>query len=667
MIQRILVANRGEIACRVLRTIRSMGLEGVAVFSDADSNAPHVHESHKAIHIGAAPATESYLDMEAIIRAAKQTECDAVHPGYGFLSENAKFAERCTEADLIFIGPSAAAIEIMGNKAESKRQMLQAGVPCVPGYEGEDQQDEAMFAAADRIGFPLMVKAAAGGGGRGMRIVHTAAELPNALSRARSEALNAFGSEELILERAVQSPRHVEIQVFADRGGQTIHLGERDCSVQRRHQKVLEESPCPVMTEELRARMGAAAVAVAKAIQYEGAGTVEFLLDATGEFYFLEMNTRLQVEHPVTEMVTGQDLVEWQIRVANGEPLPMTQEDVVLTGHAIEARLYAEDPAQDFLPSTGPVYRWSVPSGQGVRVDSGVASGGEVSAFYDPMVAKVIAHGPTRAVALQRLTCALKQTLLFGPQNNRSFLVQALQHPVFSAGEATTDFIAKHLSEGDARSVTHATHWPVIAAVLMQELDAATQRQQSLKPRLALHNWQSGYPLARRIPLEYDDQETEVELRARGCDYSLTVGDSTTVVSLSQPLELDDSRVSLLIDGLPTEVDFHRPSPDQIWLQCAGESKRVVDLSQVSNAAADAANSGDIRAPMHGVVISIAVQPGDTVQSGQGLAVLEAMKMQHELVSPVNGTVVAVSTTQGKQVAADDLLIQVAASEPDPD
>ncbi|MEM7459839.1 MAG: acetyl-CoA carboxylase biotin carboxylase subunit, partial [Pseudomonadota bacterium] len=442
-ISKILIANRGEIACRVMRTAKALGIKTVAVYSDADAGAPHTQLADEAVHIGASPVGESYLVIDKIIAAAQATNAYAVHPGYGFLSENAAFAKACAEHDLIFIGPPELAIEVMGDKARSKRAMLEAGVPCIPGYQDEDQSDATLIAAAKTIGLPVMVKAAAGGGGRGMRLVHKAKGIENAIKLARSEAENAFGSGVLIIEKAVRKPRHVEIQIFADAHGNVLHLGERDCSVQRRHQKVIEEAPCPVMTPELRAEMGAAAVTAARAVDYRGAGTVEFLLDADGAFYFLEMNTRLQVEHPVTEEVTGLDLVALQIAVAEGRALPLTQDDVQLTGHAIEVRLYTEDPENDFMPSTGRVLHWAPPEGEGIRVDDGIETRSDVSPFYDAMVAKIIAKGDTRPEALRRLRAALESTALFGPATNRDFLIDALSQPEFAEGAATTAFIAE--------------------------------------------------------------------------------------------------------------------------------------------------------------------------------------------------------------------------------
>jgi geranyl-CoA carboxylase alpha subunit len=410
----ILVANRGEIAVRVIRSAQQQGYRTIAVYSEADEQAPHVALADEAVLIGPAPVKDSYLDAARILQAARKTGAQAIHPGYGFLSENAEFSRACEEAGVVFIGPAPEAIEIMGNKAASKRRMLEADVPCIPGYQSEDQSDEILLAAAKDIGVPIMVKAAAGGGGRGMRLVTDLAELPVALSSARSEAENAFGSGDLILEKAVMQPRHVEIQIFGDSHGNVIHLGERDCSVQRRHQKVVEEAPCPVMTPELREAMGKSAVNAARSINYVGAGTVEFLLDAQSNFYFLEMNTRLQVEHPVTEMVTGQDLVAMQFHVAQGYALPLVQSEVCLNGHAIEVRLYAEDTRNDFLPATGTAHVWSPPVGEGIRVDHGLRQGQEISPFYDPMIAKIIAWGEDRNIARRRLVRALQTTCLSG-------------------------------------------------------------------------------------------------------------------------------------------------------------------------------------------------------------------------------------------------------------
>ena len=442
---KILIANRGEIALRVIRSARALGYRTVAVYSDADRDARHVSAADQAVHIGAALPAHSYLNIPNIIAAAKTAGADAVHPGYGFLAENEDFARACVDAGLVFIGPSAQAILAMGNKAGAKRLMQAAGVPCVPGYQGEDQSEATLVAEAAKIGFPVMIKATAGGGGRGMRLVHDAASFPDALRSAKSEAQSAFGSPEVILERAIVEPRHIEIQVFADRHGNAIHLGERDCSVQRRHQKVIEEAPSPVVGPELRARMGATAVAAVKAIRYEGAGTLEFLLDAQGSYYFMEMNTRLQVEHPVTEAITGLDLVELQLRVAAGEPLPITQEQVRSHGHAIEVRLCAEDADHGFMPQSGTMALWEMPAS--VRVEHALESGAEISPYYDSMIAKLVSHGADRDEARRKLASALDDTVALGVTTNQTFLANCLRHPVFAAGGATTAFIAAHGEE----------------------------------------------------------------------------------------------------------------------------------------------------------------------------------------------------------------------------
>src|SRR5436190_14612238 len=442
---RVLIANRGEIALRIMRTARRLGYGVVAVYSDADRDALHVREADSAVRIGEALPAQSYLRIDAIIAAAKASGAGAVHPGYGFLAENEDFALACRDAGLVFIGPSPEAIRLMGNKAGAKDIMREAGVPCVPGYQGADQSDAVMLAEAKKIGFPVMIKAVAGGGGRGMRLVTDAAAFPNALRSARSEAQGAFGDPTMILESAIVDPRHIEIQVFGDRYRNAVHLGERDCSVQRRHQKLIEEAPSPAVSPKLRAQMGAVAVSAVKSIGYEGAGTLEFLLDSSGEFYFMEMNTRLQVEHPVTEAITGLDLVELQLRVASGEPLGLVQEDIKFSGHAIEVRLCSEDAGHDFMPQSGTMALWQMPDG--VRVEDALQSGSEIPPFYDSMIAKIICQGATRDEARGKLICALEQTTAFGVITNQSFLISCLRHPAFAAGKATTAFIGKHRGE----------------------------------------------------------------------------------------------------------------------------------------------------------------------------------------------------------------------------
>ena len=652
----ILIANRGEIALRVMRTARALGHRAIAVYSQADANAPHVRFADDAVAIGAAPAAESYLSAESILAAAKEAGAEAIHPGYGFLSENAGFARACREAGLVFIGPPSDAIDLMGNKAAAKRRMIEAGVPCVPGYEGQDQSDDKFAEAAGALGFPVMVKAAAGGGGRGMRLVAAAGELQGALARARQEALSAFGSDELILEKAIVRPRHVEFQVFADTHGTTVHMGERDCSVQRRHQKVIEEAPCPIMTGGLRQRMGAAAVEAARVIGYEGAGTVEFLLGANDEFYFLEMNTRLQVEHPVTEMLTGHDLVALQIAVAQGKPLGFTQDDVRFGGHAIEARLYAEDPGHDFLPSTGTIDLWRAPDMTHVRVDAGIETGGEVSPFYDPMLAKVIAWGETRDAARRRLVDALKETVLLGVANNRDFLVAALETEAFASGAATTAFIEE---EFDARSLQRAApdlEQRAAAAVLhyCTERDTAFGASVGVSP--ALLNWSSSGALHTRYRYASEDRAFDLTVSPAGAA-SFTVSEGERVVDVDVPSGAGVPE-SLRVDGQAAAIETFHLTPSTLYLSTGGET---FTFNRLGGAEADpgAEDGSRVLAPMHGNLTEVLVAPGAKVANGTRLAVLEAMKMQHEITARGDGTVADVACRPGTQVAAGDLLFAI--------
>lgn len=652
----VLVANRGEIACRVIRSAREQGYRTIAVYSEADRGAPHVLMADESACIGPGPVNESYLVIENILAAAARTGAGAIHPGYGFLSENADFASACEEAGLVFIGPSPEAIHLMGNKAEAKRRMIDADVPCVPGYEGDEQSDEALLAAAKDIDLPLMVKAAAGGGGRGMRLVASHDDMANAVQLARAEAESAFGSGELILEKAIVRPRHVEVQVFADNQGNTIHMGERDCSVQRRHQKVVEEAPCPVMTPDLRDRMGAAAVAAAKSIDYRGAGTVEFLLDESGEFYFLEMNTRLQVEHPVTELVTGLDLVALQLQVAQGEPLGLAQEDIELSGHAIEVRLYTEDPAQDFLPTSGTVDLWQPATGDGVRIDDGIRTGQDISPFYDPMVAKVIASGPTREVARKRLIEALQTTILYGPTHNRDFLVACLNNDCFAAGEATTAFIAEQFSEGiDALSPDFSNS--AVAAVLETALGYEQQQAASVIVSPELRNWTSASPLVARKQYAHGETLHDLALLLRGVN-QYRVFDSENVVDI-ELVGMSGNNATLRVDGKQVAAHFYLAAAGKLYVSIDGNSALYRDLVIRDGADDSGGAGGNITAPMHGLLLEIRVAAGDDVKSGQTLAVLEAMKMHYEIVAEADGTVAGVIASAGTQVAADDLLIEI--------
>jgi len=649
----VLIANRGEIACRVMHTAKAMGLKTVAVYSDADADAPHVKMADQAYLLGPAPVGESYLVQEKILNAAKATGAQAIHPGYGFLSENSTFAKACKKAGIVFIGPEPDAIDLMGDKAKSKRRMIKAGVPCVPGYQGEKQDDKTLIAVSKEIGFPIMVKAAAGGGGRGMRFVDNAKALPDAIKDARSEAVNAFGSDVLILERAVQQPRHVEIQVFADKHGNTIHLGERDCSVQRRHQKVLEEAPCPVMTPQLRKAMGASAMKAAKDIGYVGAGTVEFMLDSSGEFFFLEMNTRLQVEHPVTEMVTGLDLVALQIRVARGEELGLIQSDIEMHGHAIEARLYAEDPAADFLPATGPIDLWKPAAGDGIRIDSGIETGGQVHPFYDPMIAKVIAYGTTREEARMKLIGAIKDTAIMGVKTNKRFLIDALSRDTFIKGEATTAFIAENFTDEDLKSGSLPLEDAVTAAVIQYGLsrDAALASTLHIAPNLC--NWSSATKIG--TPYIYDEVRFVVTPQAPE-HYHVSAGEQMLDVHV---LSRSDNDALLSLDGTHIKAQFYSDHEAKIQVSIDGRSHTLVNQAMIMATEADAVGDESVIAPMHGALLEIFVKAGDKVTKGQRLAILEAMKMQHEILAEIDGKVKAVMVEAGAQIAADTLMIEI--------
>ena len=645
----ILIANRGEIACRIIRTAKTMGIRTIAVYSDADAGAVHVKLADEAVHIGPSPVNESYLVIDKIIDAAKATGADAIHPGYGFLSENAAFAKACEATGIIFIGPNIEAIDVMGDKAKSKRRMIKAGVPCLPGYQSEQQDDSTLIAEATKIGFPIMVKAAAGGGGRGMRFVNDAKSLPDAITDARSEALGAFGSDILIIETAVQKPRHVEIQVFADKAGNTIHLGERDCSVQRRHQKVLEEAPCPVMTEELRDQMGAAAVKAAKDINYVGAGTVEFMLDASGEFYFLEMNTRLQVEHPVTELITGLDLVEMQIRVAQGEDLPLSQFELELWGHAIEARLYAEDPAGGFLPATGRADLFLPPLGEGIRVDSGIETGSEISPFYDPMIAKVIAYGSNRDEARLKLIAALKRTAIYGVKTNLSFLIDALAHGEFAKGNATTAFISENFDDDNLADKPLDSRSAAIAAVMQAEQGRKQALSNSLPIPCELLGWASASKIA--TPYQYDDK-TVLVTPLNGRDYQ--AGEHEIKV-----VSFGENRSILDVDGKRENISHHFSNEASISLSVDGIVHNLVNGNSVYSSAIDEGGAGIITAPMHGSIMDVFVKAGDSVTAGQRLAILEAMKMQHEILADIDGVITSVGALKDTQIAADALMFEI--------
>ena len=656
---KVLVANRGEIAVRVIRGARRAGYRTVAVFSDVDRHSLHVREADEAVHIGAAPAKDSYLRGDAVIAAARRTGAQAIHPGYGFLSENADFARAVMDAGLVWIGPPAEAIEAMGNKSASKERMLAAEVPCVPGYQGSDQTTERLVQEAEAIGVPVMVKAAAGGGGRGMRLVTEPGELAAAIDSARSEAEGAFGSGQILLEKAVVDARHVEIQVFGDRHGNAVHIGERDCSIQRRNQKVVEEAPSPAVDPELRQKMGEAAVAAAKAVGYVGAGTVEFLLAADGAFYFLEMNTRLQVEHPVTELVTGVDLVAWQLRIAAGEPLPMTQDEVTLTGHAIEARLYAEDPARGFLPQTGRLLRFR--PAEHLRVDAGVAEGGVVSPHYDPMIAKVIAHAPTRTEACRRLARGLKQSTVFGVTTNKTFLARICEHEGFLGGEATTGFLAERFAGDPSVEVQPPADAAMAAAALARVVESA--RGLVDDPRDL--GWRTGGPVWVTMDLEHGDDVTTVQIHSVGRGRFRIVWDEDEERTVE--LELVGQNGDTLVlarhgeEGAPAIRMSVRYAMEgaTVWIDDGDRVHRIDDVTHRPARAADGKGSGRITAPLDGAVLQTFVQCGAEVKEGDLLLVLEAMKMEHRLLADVDGTLATLHVSTGDQVKTRQLLAEI--------
>ncbi|MEG3628767.1 acetyl-CoA carboxylase biotin carboxylase subunit [Streptomyces poriticola] len=638
MFDTVLVANRGEIAVRVIRTLRSLGVRSVAVFSDADADARHVREADTAVRIGPPPAAESYLSVERLLEAAARTGARAVHPGYGFLAENAGFARACEAAGLAFIGPPADAIALMGDKIRAKETVRAAGVPVVPGSSGTGLSDEQLTAAAREIGTPVLLKPSAGGGGKGMRLVRDASVLADEIAAARREARASFGDDTLLVERWIDRPRHIEIQVLADGHGNVVHLGERECSLQRRHQKIIEEAPSVLLDEATRAAMGEAAVQAARSCGYRGAGTVEFIVPGSdpSSYYFMEMNTRLQVEHPVTELVTGVDLVEWQLRVAAGEPLGFGQQDITLTGHAVEARLCAEDPARGFLPSGGTVLRLREPQGAGIRTDSGLSEGTEVGSLYDPMLAKVIAHGPDRPAALRRLRAALAETVTLGVQTNAGFLRRLLAHPAVVAGELDTGLVER---EVDGLVVTEVPEEVYEAA--------AAVRLEALRPR-SDGGWTDPFSVPNGWRLGGEPEPVSFPLRALGDPVEHTPRGSHTVTG---------EAVSVTLDGV--RHTFHRAAD---WLGRDGDAWHVRDHDPVAASLSRAAHAGadSLTAPMPGTVTVVKVATGDKVTAGQSLLVVEAMKMEHVVSAPHAGTVAEIDVAPGTTVAMDQVLAVIA-------
>jgi 3-methylcrotonyl-CoA carboxylase alpha subunit len=643
-IDTLLVANRGEIACRVMHTAKAMGIRTVAVHSAIDANARHVREADVAVNLGGAKPADSYLLVDKLIAAAKTSGAQAIHPGYGFLSENAGFARAIEAAGLIFLGPPASAIDAMGSKSAAKALMDAAGVPLVPGYHGEAQDAQTFCDASARIGYPVLLKATAGGGGKGMKVVERESELAEALASAQREAQSSFGDSRMLVEKYVLKPRHVEIQVFADSHGNCLYLNERDCSIQRRHQKVVEEAPAPGLTPELRRAMGEAAVKAAQAIGYVGAGTVEFLLDERGDFFFMEMNTRLQVEHPVTELITGLDLVAWQIRVARGEALPISQEQVPLIGHAIEVRLYAEDPDNDFLPATGTLalYREAA-AGPGRRVDSGVSEGDEVSPFYDPMLGKLIAWGENREEARLRLLAMLKETCVGGVRTNLAFLTRVLAHPAFAAAELDTGFIPRHEAQLlPPVSELPAEFWQFAAEAWVQS-EAPQQRHDDTHSPWANNNGlRLGLPAETDLYLSCQGERQVVRLRH----------------AAASTVQLHGETLSVTCDGVRQQHQAIRRG-NTLYLQYAGELRSVQRFDPIAEVEASHSQHGGLTAPMNGSIVRVLVEAGQQVEAGTALVVLEAMKMEHSIRAAHAGTVKALYCNEGEMVSEGAVLVEL--------
>ncbi|MGJ7487580.1 acetyl/propionyl/methylcrotonyl-CoA carboxylase subunit alpha [Variovorax sp. LT2P21] len=664
MFKKILIANRGEIACRVAATARRMAIRTVAVYSDADANANHVRACDESVYIGGSAPKDSYLRWEKILEAAKATGAEAIHPGYGFLSENEEFAQACADAGLVFIGPPPSAIKAMGLKAESKQLMEKAGVPLVPGYHGHDQDPALLQREADRIGYPVLIKASAGGGGKGMRAVEKSADFAAALASCQREAINSFGDDAVLIEKYVQRPRHIEIQVFGDTQGDCVYLFERDCSVQRRHQKVLEEAPAPGMTEAMRQQMGAAAVAAAKAVKYVGAGTVEFIVEQRDggamNFFFMEMNTRLQVEHPVTEAITGLDLVEWQLRVASGEPLPLKQSELKIHGHAIEARICAENPDNNFLPATGTLHVYRKPQATAfqrsrVRIDDGVREGGEISPFYDSMIAKLIVHGATRDEALARLDAALAQTHIVGVQTNVQFLRGILATESFAKANLDTALIEREravLFDREPLGLPLAAA-ASIARTLLDEHAIGTP-----DPFSRRDGWRSLGTTARIFAFEFRGETQTATLRYLH-DGALTLD----VGGTSGPLvigRLPDGQIELAFNGARHTLDvYERQGAAHVFADKG--ATRIAAIDRLAHAGDTQAEGGRLTAPMPGKVVSFAVKAGDKVAKGQPLAVMEAMKMEHTIAAPADGTVEELLYAPGDQVTEGAELLRIAA------
>ncbi|HET6554477.1 MAG TPA: biotin carboxylase N-terminal domain-containing protein [Dyella sp.] len=664
MFQRVLIANRGEIACRVIRTCRRLGIHTIAVYSEADANAQHVRLADEAWPIGGPRPTESYLRGDAILDVARKSSAQAIHPGYGFLSENTAFARACTDAGIAFIGPRPESIDAMGSKAAAKALMEKHDVPLVPGYHGEDQSADVLAEQARRTGFPLMIKAAAGGGGKGMRIVRGEKEFAEALASAQREAASAFGDTRVILERYVDHPRHIEFQVFGDSHGNVIHLNERECSAQRRYQKVLEETPSPFLDDARRAAMGAAAVAAAKAVDYVGAGTVEFIVGQDGEFFFMEMNTRLQVEHPVTEETLGLDLVEWQLRIAAGETLPLAQEQIHARGHAIEVRLYAEDPDQNFLPGSGKLLKLRLPApSRHVRIDGGVIEGDTVTIFYDPMIAKLIVWDQDRPQALQRLRDALLASEIVGPKSNIAFLERLSRHPVVVGGRIDTGYLDRHLPEflaGDATPAANVLFAAAVAAMMDEEQAVVASSGNGTDPHspwARADAWRIGHAGKRIVALSLHGQRHEVEAYGHDGDYRLRHGEDRAEV---RGARRDKATLSARFDGESLRVPL-RVDASRITVHDADGNRHAFERAPAFAWQSKETGGGNqITAPMPGRIVLVKANAGDVVEEGQELLVMEAMKMELALKAPRAGTIASISAAQGDFVEADAVLVRFA-------
>lgn len=642
VITTVLVANRGEIACRVMRTAKALGLTTVAVHSATDREARHSREADIRVDLGGSKAADSYLQIDKLIAAALASGAQAIHPGYGFLSENAGFARAIEAADLIFLGPPASAIDAMGSKSAAKALMETAGVPLVPGYHGEAQDLETFRDACERIGYPVLLKATAGGGGKGMKVVEDVSQLAEALASAQREAQSSFGDSRMLVEKYLLKPRHVEIQIFADQHGNCLYLNERDCSIQRRHQKVVEEAPAPGLSAQLRRAMGEAAVRSAQAIGYVGAGTVEFLLDARGEFFFMEMNTRLQVEHPVTEAITGLDLVAWQILVARGEALPMTQDEVPLIGHAIEVRLYAEDPGNDFLPATGrlELYRESAP-GPGRRVDSGVEEGDEISPFYDPMLGKLIAWGEDREQARLRLLSMLDEFAIGGLKTNINFLRRIIGHPAFAAAELDTGFIPRYQEQLlPPPSDLSDEFWQAAAQAFAQSQPSLSRSDDRASPWAVSNGFRAGLP-----------REITLHLTCEGQDRALTLDPASA-------LRLHGEQLAIEHNGLRRQLRTIRRD-GVVYVQWEGELRRIEAYDPISAVEASHSHQGGLTAPMNGSIVRVLVEAGQSVEAGAQLVVLEAMKMEHSIRAPHAGVVKALYCQEGEMVSEGSALVEL--------